>query len=65
MDVGIKKLTVAVKQYNEDRLFQVWSRSMSDKPFEEWKKSLEKRAENEQKKQTGEGAITGKDLAHI
>lgn len=58
--VGIKKLTVALTQYNEDKLFDLWSRSMSDKPYNEWKKDIERKAKE---RTVAQGGITGTDLA--
>jgi hypothetical protein len=59
--VAIKKITVAYEQHNENRLFEVWTHSMSSKSFADWKKNIQKNGDKKQ----GNSSITGTDLARM
>ncbi len=58
--IAVKKIGVALKQINEDKMFDLWSKSMSGKSYDEWKKQLKTNAEQKES-----GGITGKDLAQM
>ncbi len=58
--IAVKKIGVAIKQINEDKMFDLWSKSMSGKSFDDWKKQLKTDAQQKES-----GGISGKDLAQM
>jgi hypothetical protein len=61
--VGLKKVSLAIEESNDETLLAVWSRSQSELSFSQWKEKLQKGDKGSKTSTTSN--ITGKDLARM